>query len=246
MTPDVSVHDIVTLAAKGKLSVCFPYKGQLGLFENGDRATPDHNEIAKSIFVRALKTVYFNGILRSLSWPLPDNEINNLQNQTHRTHTLHPVRVVPICVFASDKPNELVESESHHWRRVHGSKHSWAGTHFITKIPSTEWMIEFESLHELAKPFAIQRQQENSNITETPKKEHPKLRQDRRLKRFRELGGSMTPAGTGWHTKGDRGILATLVKEEKASGNPMSDRSDVRQDLIKATERWKAEGISSI
>ena len=150
MTPDVSIHDVVTLAAQGELSVCFPYKGQLGLFENGDGVTPTHAEIAKSIFGRALKTVYFNGVLRSLSRPAPDNEITNRRNETHKAHTLHPVRVVPICVFASDPPVELGEPEGHHWRRVHGSRDSWAGGQLIAGIPKAEWMIETESLHRLA------------------------------------------------------------------------------------------------
>lgn len=148
-TPDVSVHDIVTLAAEGRLSVCFPYKGQLGLFTNEHLIPPTASEITQAIFGRALKTVYFNGILRSLSRPAPDNEVTGLRGHTRKAHTLHPVRVVPVCSFGSAPPVELGDAEGHHWRRVHGSRHSWAGTQLIAGIPDAEWMIEAESLRAL-------------------------------------------------------------------------------------------------
>lgn len=61
-------------------------------------------------------------------------------------------------------------------------------------------------------------------------------RQRRRLLRFRELGGEMRQAGTGWQCIGKRGALAALVREEKAASRPRRDRSDVRNDLIAATE----------
>lgn len=148
-TPELSAHDIVTLAAEGKLPVCFPYKGQLGLFKNGlaDASIPE--EIAQSIFGPALKTVYFNGILRSLSRPAPDNEITDLRGHTRKAHTLRPVRVVPVCSFGSAPPVELGEPDGHHWRRVYGSRHSWDGTGLTAGIPDAEWMIEAKSLHAL-------------------------------------------------------------------------------------------------
>ena len=148
-TPDVSVHDIVTLAAEGKLSVCFPYKGQLGLFTNEHSIPPTASEIAQSIFGPALKIVYFNGILRSLSRPAPDNEITDLRGHTREAHTLRPVRVVPVCSFGSAPPVELGEPDGHHWRRVYGSRHSWDGTGLTAGIPDAEWMIEAKSLHAL-------------------------------------------------------------------------------------------------
>lgn len=148
-TPDVSVHDIVTLAAEGKLSVCFPYKGQLGLFTNEHSIPPTASEIAQSIFGPALKIVYFNGILRSLSRPAPDNEITDLRGHTREAHTLRPVRVVPVCSFGSAPPVELGDAEGRHWSRVHGSRHSWAGRRLMAGIPEAEWMIEAESLQAL-------------------------------------------------------------------------------------------------
>lgn len=246
-TPEFSVHDLVALAAEGKLSLCFPYKGELGLFKNEQEDAPTPAELAQSIFGRALKTVYFNGILRSLSRPAPDNEITGLRGRTHKAHTLHPVRVVPVGVFASDPPVELGEPEGHHWRRVHGSKSSWADAVLVTGIPVAEWMIEAESLDVLATPFQsagattgspdIQRQHEGSGPFETPRKETPEQRQARRLARLRSLGGHMKQEGTSWRTIGSRGLLARLVKEEKDSGSPMSDKTNVRNDLIAATQR---------
>ena len=56
----------------------------------------------------------------------------------------------------------------------------------------------------------------------------------RRLARLRELGGDLRRTGTGWHTVGRRGALAALAREEAAAGRRMSDRSDVRDDLIAA------------
>ena len=236
-TLDVSVHDIVTLAAEGKLCVCFHYKGPLGLFKDMQVVKPTHPEITQAIFGRALKTVYFNGILRSLSHPSPDIEITDLRGHTRKAHTLHPVRVAPICVFASDPPVELGEPEGHHWRRVHGSRSSWAGTLLTAVIPEAEWMIEADGLHALATPF-----QSTGAIGapyDQPQEETPEQRRDRRLKRLHSLGGNMKTAGTGWHTV-PRGTLARLVAEEKAAGHPMSDRSDVRRDLIAATERMRS------
>lgn len=68
--------------------------------------------------------------------------------------------------------------------------------------------------------------------------ERPEARQDRRLSRLRELGGNYICRGS-WMTdpNGRRGALADLIKEEQAAGRPMSDKSDVRQDLQAAAER---------
>lgn len=247
-TPELSVHDIVTLAAEGKLPVCFSYKGPLGLFKNGPTDALTNSELAREIFGPAPKTVYFNGILRSLSRPAPDNEITDLRGHTRKAHTLHPVRVVPVCSFGSVSPVGLGEPDGHHWRRVYGSRHSWAGTGLMAGVPEAEWMIEAESLHALVMPFhsagatgspAIQRQQECSSTPEPSQEETPKQRQDRRLARLQEWGGYMKQAGTGWHTIGSRGSLARLIEEEKTAGRPMSDKSDVRNDLIAATQRMR-------
>lgn len=181
-TPDVSVHDIVTLAAEGTLTVCFPYKGPLGLFKNGHAATPTEAEIAQSIFESALKTFYFNGILRSLSRPAPDNEITDLRGKTRKADTLHPVRVVPVCDFGSALPVELGEPEGHHWRRVHESSHLWAGKQLTAVIPDVEWLIEAESLHRLAgastgvasaRETQIQPKSVTNNSTTGPKSGEP-------------------------------------------------------------------------
>jgi|GEM_PF-5395286 len=247
-TPELSANDIVTLTVEGKLPVCFPYKGQLGLFKNGPADVPIPEEIGRSIFGPALKTVYFNGILRSLSRPTPDNEITDLRGHTRKAHTLHPVCVVPVCSFGSVPPVELGEPEGHHWRRVYGSRHSWAGTQLMVGIPETEWTIEAESLRALGAPFqspdatsssAFQRQQERPSPPEPTQEEKPEQRQDRRLARLQQWGGHMKQVGAGWHTIGPRGILARLIEEEKAAGHPMSDKTDVRNDLIAATKRMR-------
>ena len=44
----------------------------------------------------------------------------------------------------------------------------------------------------------------------------------------------MRSAGDGWQTVGERGALAKLVREERAASQPMSDKTDVRKDLIAA------------
>lgn len=148
---DLSVNDIVTLAAEGRLTVCFPYKGLLGLFMNGQAVgQPTEPEMAQTFFAQALRTVYFNGILRSLSRPMPHEQIVELDGAVRKVHTLHPVRVVPVCAFASDPPIELEESEGHHWRRVHRTKSSWSGTQLFSGIPEYEWMIDSEGLQSLA------------------------------------------------------------------------------------------------
>jgi hypothetical protein len=247
-TPELSVHDIVTLAGEGKLPVCFSYKGELGLFKNGPADAMTAADSAPSVFGPALKTVYFNGVLRSLSRPAPDNKITDLRGHTRKAHTLHSVRVVPVGVFASDPPVELREPDGHHWRRVYDSTHSWAGAQLMAGIPEAEWMIEVESLHALATSFqsadasgspVILHQQEGTNTSEPLQGEAPEQRQDRRLAWLQALGGCMKQEGKSWRTMGSRGLLAQLIKEEKAAGRPMSDKTDVRNDLIAATKRMR-------
>jgi hypothetical protein len=61
-------------------------------------------------------------------------------------------------------------------------------------------------------------------------------RQRRRLERFRTVHqGNMRKAGNSWQCIG-RGALAALVREEKAARHPMSDKKNVREDLIAAIE----------
>lgn len=74
---------------------------------------------------------------------------------------------------------------------------------------------------------------------EGPASETPQERRRRRLKALRDLGGDIRPAGPGWQTIGKRGALAALVKAELAAGRPMSDKTDVRNDLIKALEEQR-------
>lgn len=64
--------------------------------------------------------------------------------------------------------------------------------------------------------------------------ESPTQRRARRAARLAELGGGMRSAGDGWQTVGERGALAKLVREERAASQPMSDKTDVRKDLIAA------------
>ena len=148
-TPELSVDDIVILAAGGKLSICFPYKGQLGLFKSCEADSSTDIELTRLVFGRAEKTYYFNGILRSLSRPEPSNETTDLRGHKRKSHSLHPIRVVPVLVFASDPAVEELEPEGHHWRRVYSATHLWAGTQLVSDIPQTEWMIEADGLHAL-------------------------------------------------------------------------------------------------
>lgn len=242
-TPELSVHDLVTLAAEGKLSVCFPYKGQLGLFKNWQAAPSTDAELAQSILGKAAKTIYFNGILRSLARPTPNNDIADLRSHKRREHTLSPVGVVPVCIFSSDHPIELVVPEGHHWRRVYGAGHPWAGTGITSVIPDADWLIEIESLRALTAPF-----QSAGSIgpsSNQPQEETPQQRQDRRLEYLLSKGGAMKQEGQSWRTIGPKGLLAQLVRDEKAAGRPMSDKTDVRQDLIAATERRQHGGARS-
>lgn len=65
--------------------------------------------------------------------------------------------------------------------------------------------------------------------------EDPAQRRARRAERFAQLGGLLEKHGDGWLTRaGRRGALAELVREEESEGRPMSDKSDVRADLIAA------------
>jgi hypothetical protein len=66
--------------------------------------------------------------------------------------------------------------------------------------------------------------------------ESPTERRVRRLARFSELGGEMHRAGESWQCRGKRGALAALEREERAAGNPMSVKTNIRQDLHKAME----------
>lgn len=74
--------------------------------------------------------------------------------------------------------------------------------------------------------------------------ELPKVRQDRRLNRYEELGGKLVRHGNGWISdqSGARGALAKLIKEEAGARRPMSDKTDVRKDLAAAAERRSTGG----
>lgn len=67
--------------------------------------------------------------------------------------------------------------------------------------------------------------------------EAPKTRQDRRLSRLRAIGGDFVPHGNGWRANGTRGALAQLIREEGSSGAPMSDKTNIREDLAAAVTR---------
>ena len=71
---------------------------------------------------------------------------------------------------------------------------------------------------------------------EASDRESPRHRQERRLKRLTALGAAMEPHGAGWHVTGTRGALMTLAREEAEAGRAMSDRKNVREDLIEATK----------
>lgn len=71
-------------------------------------------------------------------------------------------------------------------------------------------------------------------VTETPEE-----RQDRRLRELRQSGGDYQEVNNKWRVMGPRGLLAQLIRREKAAGRPMSDGSNVRQDLKAAASRDK-------
>jgi hypothetical protein len=64
--------------------------------------------------------------------------------------------------------------------------------------------------------------------------EDPVQRRARRAERFAQLDGQLEKHGDGWRNAGRRGALADLAREEESAGRPMSDKSDVRADLIAA------------
>jgi lysozyme family protein len=70
--------------------------------------------------------------------------------------------------------------------------------------------------------------------------EMPKERQARRLAAFRAMGGGMQRFGDGWTQNGKRGTLIALARKEAAEARPMSDRKNVRDDLIAAIEAESA------
>ena len=72
----------------------------------------------------------------------------------------------------------------------------------------------------------------------TPTKEQPTERQERRLREFRQAGGAARRAGDSWQLgAGVHGALAALVRSESASGRPMSDKTNIRADLMAALDR---------
>jgi len=121
-------------------------------------------------------------------------------------------------------------------KKKHGTLHLQA-KHFTAADlrVSREERDRFEEKHGLAtKPSVASLSSEE--LGSSAASESPDQRRKRRLERFRELGAAMREAGTGWRVKGTRGALASLVREEKQAGRPMSDKTNVRDDLIRATE----------
>lgn len=212
-TPDLSVDDIVMLAAEGVISVCFPYRGKLGLFENRRQSSEPatQHEISREIWGAAQSTNYFHGLLRSVAPPTPNTEIEDLRGHVRREHALLPVQVVPISVFAADPPVQVGQPAEHHWRRVHDLRDPYAGTLLVSTIPQAEWLIEAEGLHRHA--------------TQTGKKRTSTVKQP-------PEGASDSPA-VGLRTGTNSRVVSTKVRRdtltpiiEKAQ-NRCTDRYDV-------------------
>lgn len=165
-TPDLSVDDIVMLAAEGVLSVCFPYRGKLGLFENRKSSEPaTRQEISREIWGTAQSTNYFHGLLRSVTPPTPNTEIEDLRGNVRRAHALLPVQVVPITVFAADPPVQVGQPTEHHWRRVHHLRAQFASTLLVSTVPQAEWLIEAKGLHRHAAQIG---KKHTSTVKQTP------------------------------------------------------------------------------
>jgi len=166
-TPDLSVDDIVMLAAEGVISVCFPYRGKLGLFENRRKSSEPatQQEISREIWGAAQSTNYFHGLLRSVAPPTPNTEIEDLRGNVRRAHALLPVQVVPITVFAADPPVQVGQPAEHHWRRVHDLRAPDASTLLVSTVPQAEWLIEAEGLHRHAAQIGKKR---TSTVKQTP------------------------------------------------------------------------------
>ncbi len=77
----------------------------------------------------------------------------------------------------------------------------------------------------------------HQGIAAIEKGEGPKARQDRRLKRLRELGDDMREIDGSWQTTSRSGALAALEREERERGSPMSDKTDIRKELAVAAQR---------
>lgn len=166
-TPNLSVDDIVMLAAEGVISVCFPYRGKLGLFENRRKSSdpPTQQEIPREIWGAAQSTNYFHGLLRSVAPPTPNTEIEDLRGNVRRKHALLPVQVIPITVFAADPPVQVGQPAEHHWRRVHDLRGPFAGTLLASAVPEAEWLIEADGLHRHAAQIGKKR---ISTVKQTP------------------------------------------------------------------------------
>jgi hypothetical protein len=67
-----------------------------------------------------------------------------------------------------------------------------------------------------------------------------------RLQRLRELGGDYEDIGPIGRTKGRHGALADLIREESAKGHPMSDKTNIRQDLLRAIRLEKSGEINAL
>lgn len=167
--PDLSVDDIVMLAAQGDISVCFPYRGKLGLFENRHKSSepPTQQDLSREIWGAAQSTNYFHGLLRSVAPPIPNTEIEDLRGNVRREHALLPVQVIPITIFAADPPIQVGQPSEHHWRRVHDLQDPYAGTLLISTIPQAEWLIEAKGLHSHAAQTGKKR---TSTVKQTPER----------------------------------------------------------------------------
>lgn len=148
---ELSTNDLVVLASEGRLSVCFSYRGKLGLFRNYNECQepPTHDELAKSVWGAAVRTVYFNGILRSMNKPVPNTPIEDLKGKVQKAHALCPVEVVPVTAFSAVLPVELGEPEGHHWRRVYEGRNPFAGTALTSSVPEAEWLFQAEDIRRL-------------------------------------------------------------------------------------------------
>ena len=81
---------------------------------------------------------------------------------------------------------------------------------------------------------------------DTPPATHetPIDRDDRRYRELKADGGDYVFENGRWHVTGQRGLLATLSRRERAAGRPMSDEKNVRQSLKNGADRAKRAKVA--
>lgn len=189
--------------------------------------------------------------LKPRTWDAIDNDLETLEadlkrreafeHQFEREWQESSIALLPAAVFVW-KDELSAEYERMYTRRVKfaDARPGDGELSFSPYVPQAQMKVVFEGFDNgplVSASDDLGSSQVALNKKVPPATEKPKERQDRRLLELRQHGGDYQEVNGKWRVTGPRGLLAQLIRREKAAGRPMSDKTNLSEDLKAAASR---------